>query len=122
MKCEFEKAMEGIAKYISAEIYPNLNDVQEFAARVFVGRILNNAEYIKQGFMNNGFIRTFGVVDTEGMIDIYGIARDIKRELERSEKVTFNIPWFGKMTFKPTDVDVLYKTITGEEFVNYANN
>ena len=116
MNCEFEKAMEGIAKYISAEIYPNLNDVQEFAARVFVGRILNNAEYVKQSFMNNGFIRTFGVIDTEGMIDVYGLARDIKRELERSEKVTFNIPWFGKMTFKPEDVNVLYKTITGEEF------
>ena len=122
MKCEFEKTIEGLSKYISNEIYPNLNTTQEFAARVFIGRILNNTENIKNAFISNGFIKTFGVIDSEGYVDIHGIARDIKRELERAEKVTFTIPWFGNMTFKPTDVDVLYKTITGEEFINRENN
>ena len=51
-----------------------------------------------------------------------GFAADIKRELARKGKITMDIPWFGKYTFTPADVDVLYKTITGEEVDRYDNN
>ena len=64
--------------------------------------------------MNNGFIRTFGIIDSEGNIDVEGLAHDIKREIARKEKITLSIPMFGKMTFRPEDVDDLYKKITGE--------
>lgn len=118
---DFDKTLDGLAKYIDNELYTGMNDVQEFAARVFVGRILNNKNHIKDMFINNGFIRSFGVIDSEGMVDLNGLAKDIKREIARKEKITFNVPFFGKYTFQPSDVDVMYKTITGEELV-YENN
>ena len=122
MKYEFEKVIDGMSKYINDEIYAGMNDLQEFAARVIVGRIINNQENVKEMLINNGFIRTFGIIDTEGMVDVDSIANDIKREISRKEKITFNIPMFGRMTFKPTDVDMLYRHITGEEMTNNASN
>lgn len=118
---DFNKTVDGLAKYIDNELYAGMNDVQEFAARVFVGRILNNKNHIKELFINNGFFKSFGVIDSEGMVDLEGLAKDIKREIEKKEKITINVPFFGKYTFRPSDVDVLYKTITGEDFV-YENN
>lgn len=118
---DFNKTLDGLAKYIDNELYTGMNDVQEFAARVFVGRILKNKENIKNILTDNGFIRSFGVINSEGMVDLEGLAEDIKREIARKEKITFNVPFFGKYTFKPSDVDVMYKTITGEDFV-YENN
>lgn len=115
MKHEFEKVMFGIAKYIDKEVYPVMNDLQEFAARILVGRILNNQQAVKTALMNNGFIRTFGVIDSEGMIDVDELAKEIKNELSKKEKITFNIPMFGKLTFKPSDVDSMYYSITGKE-------
>ena len=115
MKYSFEKVIDGISKYIDNEVYSNMNDLQEFAARVFIGRFINNEENIKNSFINNGFIRTFGIVDSEGMVDVDSLMKDIKRELSRKEKLTLSIPMFGTLTFIPSDVDTLYQTITGEE-------
>ena len=39
MNYEFEKVINGIAKYINNEIYPGMNQLQEFAARVAVSLI-----------------------------------------------------------------------------------
>lgn len=122
MKYEFEKVIDGLSKYINDEIYAGMNDLQEFAARVMVGRIINNQENVKEMLINNGFIRTFGIVDAEGMVDVESLANDIKREIARKEKITFNVPMFGRMTFKPSDVDMLYQNITGEELINNAVN
>lgn len=122
MKYEFKKVIDGIAAYMDNEIYSGMNDWQRFAARVMVGRIINNQEAVKNMLINNGFIRTFGIVDSEGMVDVWGILKDVRKELEAQERVSFTIPIFGKYTFLPSDVDNLYKTITGEELrVNETN-
>jgi hypothetical protein len=115
MKYEFEKVIEGISKYINDEIYAGMNDLQEFTARVFIGRFLNNQDNIKDMLLNNGFIKTFGIIDSNGMVDVKALITDVKRELARKGKVTFDIPWFGKYTFTPSDADVLCYAITGEE-------
>ena len=112
---EFEKALDGIVKYIDSELLPKMNDVQEFTARVLIGRVINNTNNIKETITNNGYIRTFGIIDNEGMVDIEGLAKDIKREIIHKGKVAFNVPMFGKMTFVPSDVDVLHKMICGKD-------
>lgn len=122
MKYEFEKVIDGLSKYIDSVIYPGMADWQEFTARVLVGRFLNNENGIKESLMNNGFIRTFAIIDSDGKVDVGSLCKDIKRELSKKEKITFNLPMFGKLTFKPDDVDVIYKTITGEEFMSYESN
>ena len=122
MKYEFEKVIDGLSRYIDNEIYSGMNDYQEFLARLFVGRIIGNEHKVKESLINNGFIRTFGIIDSDGMVDIDSLAQDLKREIGRKEKITFSIPMFGKMTFHPTDVDVLYRTITGEEMSTVESN
>lgn len=115
MKYTFEKVIDGVIDYIGEELLKGMNDVQEFAARILISRVLNNQEHIKDALVSNGFIRTFGIIDSEGNVDIEGLAHDIKREIARKEKITLSIPMFGKITFHPEDVDVLYKKIAGEE-------
>lgn len=115
MKYEFGKVMDGISVYINNEIYSKMNDWQEFVARLMVGRIIGNEDNIKEMLINNPYIRTFNVMDSEGMIEVDDLARDIKRELSRKERISFSLPMFGNMTFVPSDVDALYKIITGTE-------
>jgi hypothetical protein len=69
---------------------------------------------LKQNLQENGIVRTFAVMDSEGNVDLEPIMRDLKREIERKGKLTVNIPMFGKMTFVPQDVDEIYREITGE--------
>jgi hypothetical protein len=48
------------------------------------------------------------------MVDVESLADDLRREIGRKGKVSFELPMFGKMTFTPADVDVLYHKIIDE--------
>lgn len=122
MKHYIKRVVDGISRYMDAEIYSGMNDWQEFIARLFIGRLLENDDEIIESLISNGFIRTFGVIDSDGMVDVYALAKDLKREISRKEELIINIPMFGKMTFTPSDVDVLYRTITGEEMASNENH
>lgn len=122
MKYEFEKVINGISKYINSnDLYSNMNDWQEMLARIAVGRVMTNETKIKDVLVNNAFIRTFDIIDENGMVDVESLAADIKREIMRKEKLTISIPIIGKLTFTPSDVDVLKHAIT-EEGANDAVN
>jgi hypothetical protein len=107
MKIKFESVIDGLNRYIDKEIYSNLNGVQEIMVRFVVGRINQSAESIKQNFMNNGFLRTLCIVDSEGMVEVDQLLADIRREIERKGVLEVDIPMIGKMKFTPADVDVL---------------
>lgn len=113
MKVKFETVIDGINKYLDREIYKNLNDLQEFVARLAVGRINQSVETIKVALMNNGFVKTLGVIDHDGMVDIDVLLHDIKKEVERKGHIQVEIPMIGKLTFFPADVDILSEHIYG---------
>ena len=54
-------------------------------------------------------------MDSDGMFEIDALMQDIKKEIGKKGKMEFHIPMFGKLTFKPEDVDVLYRTITNTD-------
>ena len=122
MKYQFEKVIDGMVTYINDEMFMGMNDWQEMTARILVARVVNNQEAVKKTLIDNGFIRTFGIIDSEGMVDVCGLANDIKQEIVKKGKMTFTVPMFGKISFLPSDVDKLYKNITGEELRTYENN
>lgn len=120
MRIKFENVIDGINRYIDKEIYCNLNGVQEIMARFVVGRINQNAENLKSTFMNNGFLRTLCIVDSDGMVDAEQLLMDIRREIERKGILELEIPLIGKLRFTPEDVDVLKNEIQrGQGYENY---
>lgn len=115
MKIKFENVLDGVAKFIDDNIYSGMNDWQEIIARLAVGRIFNNRENLKSLLINNPIIRTFGIIDEDGNVDVQSLTADLKHEIERKGKLTVSVPLFGNITFKPEDVDNLYNTIIGGE-------
>lgn len=113
MKVKFETVVDGVNKYINAEIYRNLSDVQEFVARLVVGRINQGSDAIKAALMSNGFIRTMCIFDADGMVDIDSVLQDVRIEIERKGNLQVEIPFIGKLTFCPGDVEVLREYICG---------
>lgn len=113
MSYSFDQVINGITKYIDREIYSGMNDLQEIVARIAIGRVIENRENIKNALINNGVIRTFGIIDQDGMVDIENLSKELQREIERKGKLTISVPMFGKLTFTPEDVDVIKQYITG---------
>lgn len=117
MKVKFEAVLDGAAKFMDKEIYSGMNDWQEVLARVTVGQIFENREAVKAAVVNNGIIRTFGIVDENGDVEIDSLASRLKAEIQRKEKLTVSIPLFGSITFSPSDVDSLYQMITDKNLI-----
>ena len=107
----FERVINGINRYINSEIYSTMNDWQEIIARIAVSRMIGNTEQLKHNLTSNGFIRTFAILDENGTVDVEGLARDIRSQIESKGKMTISLPLMPSLTFKPEDVDVLYRYI-----------
>lgn len=107
----FDDVMQGIIRYLDAEILKNMNDWQEMAARIAVGRILGNRDTLKAALVNNPFLQTFGMISPDGKVDVDGLARDIKQQIAAKGKMDVSFPIFGRFTFYETDVDQLVNYI-----------
>lgn len=108
---EFERVLKGIMKYLNNEIYAGMNDWQEMLARLAVSRIIGNEQNLKNMLMTNPFVKTFAIMDPKGMVDVEGLMRDIKTQIQEKEKISFSLPIFGRFTFTAADVDKLHRTI-----------
>ena len=108
---KLDRVLNGVARYLDKEIYAGMNDWQEILARIAVSRILDNKNI--ESLMNNPYMKTFAIADTEGNIDVDGLYRDLKRLIQAKGKVEITLPMFGKFTFTESDVDCLYSCIVG---------
>jgi hypothetical protein len=110
---EFNKVINGMIRFIDKEIMPQMNDWQEFVARMAVGRFVKNSETLKESLVENAFVRTFAIIDGQGMVDVDGLAADLKELIRNKGKLEFSIPMLGNFKFVESDVDKLYQYIMG---------
>lgn len=110
---QFNQVINGIAKYLNKQIFPNMNSWQETLARVFVSRFMNNQAKVKQMLEENPFIRTFAIFDENGEVDVEGIMADVKTAIREKGCIEFELPLFGYFKFTENDVDVLHNYIKG---------
>lgn len=102
-----EKVLDGAVRFINEEIVPGMSDWQEVAARIAIGRIYENQSGVMQMLSQNGIVRAFGIVDADGNIDIERLGADLRREINKKEKMQLSVPCFGKFSFTAADVDKL---------------
>lgn len=114
MAVPFSRVVDGAAKFIETEIMPNMNDWQEIAARIAIGRVFDNRDAIKRHLVSTGYLRTFALIDEDGNVDIDRLSADLKREIERKGKIEINLKLFGRLKFDSGDVDKLHRIITQE--------
>jgi hypothetical protein len=108
---EFERVLNGILRYLNKEIYSNMEEWQEVVARIAVSRMIGNSEVLKQSLMDNTFIKTFAIMDDNGLVDVEGLIRDLRQQIQQKGKLTINFPLLGKFTFNVDDVDKLHNAI-----------
>lgn len=108
---DFERVIHGIIKYLDREIYNNMNDWQEVLARIAVGRMLGDTDALKESLMQNAFVKTFAIMDSDGNVDVDGLMRDLKEQVSQKGKISITFPLIGTFTFNDSDVDELHRTI-----------
>lgn len=108
----YESVVDGIVRYMDKELFPKMNDFQELVARIAVARLYEDD--VKHALHHNSIVKAFGLIDSNGMVDVDRLMKDIRKEISRKGKLEIAIPMFGKMTFSPEDVDALHREIDAE--------
>jgi hypothetical protein len=107
----YDAVIQGIIKYINKEILSTMADWQAMLARVAISRLLSNKDGFRAAITGNAFLQSMGIVSIDGMVDVDGLARDLKEQISLAGKLEIELPVFGKYVFSPDDVDTLYKYI-----------
>ena len=108
---EFEKVLNGIVKYASKEVFVNMNSWQSALSRVAAARLINNAQNIKEMLSANAFIKTFGIFDDNGNVDLESLIADVKTAIREKGCIEFELPLFGKFKFIESEVDKMHSYI-----------
>lgn len=109
----FERILNGIVRYLNCEVFGKMNEWQEMFARIAVSRLIANPDALKRAVIDNAFIKTFGIIDADGNIDVNGLLQDMRTHISQKGKLTISLPMFGTFTFGVEDVDKLYNMIVG---------
>lgn len=110
----YDKTVEGLIEYINDVLIPGMNPLQEIGARVILGELYEQRSAIKDLMLKNGIVKTFGIMDSEGNMNIERLLVRLKTEIAKKGKVDVSIPGYGKFTFKAEDIDEIYKYMKGE--------
>lgn len=109
-----EQIEQGVASYLDAELMPNFpaDGLQKVLAGTALSIAIRKGGNLMIGLKDNPTIKMLEIMDDQGNIDIDMIKDEFKKNVPDSGFVV-ELPIFGKMTFHKSDVDTLYKHITG---------
>lgn len=57
MAVPFERILDGVVRFMNEEIVPGMNDWQEIAARIAIGRIYETKENLQAQLAASGLVR-----------------------------------------------------------------
>lgn len=109
-----EQIEAGVASYLDEELMPNFpdNGIQKVIAGTVIGLAIRKSGSLVLALRDNPYVKMLEIMDEEGNVDLETLKDEFKRNVSESG-FTLDIPMFGTMTFHKSDIDRLYKHITG---------
>ena len=108
---KFENVITGLINYANDQLIPNMNTLQEIGFRIVLGELYDRRNELYKIYEKNGLLRTLGLFNDSGEMDIERLLSRLKMELQRKEKLEVVVPMYGKFVFTPEDVDMIYDYI-----------
>lgn len=110
---EYNKVINGIAKYIDEEIVEKIGGWQKWVIGSGVGLMLSNTSGTFNQLKNNELVKMLNIIDKNDKIDVDKIYKELKKQAKKSS-ATFDVPMLGPTTLNEQDVDKIYEFIKGD--------
>lgn len=102
----------GIAKYLDAELLPQLprEGAKGFGIQVMATLATKRMGALVRSYADLPLLKTMGIVDANGGIDAPGLYEAAAKSMPDTG-ISVDVPVVGKLTFYKADLDKLYKYI-----------
>jgi hypothetical protein len=108
----YTQVYNGISKYLESDIVSKINGWQKWVVGAGMSMALAKGNEIFEKLKESEMIKTLGLIDDEGNINVDEAYKYLKEQAEKST-ITINNAITGPITFDKTDVDRLYSFIKG---------
>lgn len=105
---EINKVLDGLERYIDNEIYTGMNENQQTIYLLAVGALKENAMDV---LGSNAILRSMLSISRDGDVDLDRLHKLLQVAVRKRDKLTLNIPMFGKLTFNEADITNIIHTI-----------
>lgn len=105
---------KGLVNFVDAEILPKMNGMQKWIVGTGVGLLSKKAESFLDGVMQLPLVKTLGIVDDNGHVDIETVFTELSKQASKTP-ATISIPMIGDIKLNNEDVDALYRHILNAE-------
>ena len=110
---EYNKVINGIAKYIDVEIVEKIPGWKKWVIGSGVGLVLSNTADVFNQLKGNDFIKILNIIDKDDKINVDKIYKEMKKQAKKGA-VTFDVPMVGPLTLNEQDVEKIYEFIKNE--------
>lgn len=108
----FEHAVERLARYVEKTVLPTMTNLQKVGIRTFIGMIKNNPEAYRKKIMDDPLFKWILIEDDKGEIDVESVVCGLRDAVNKEGMVILDTKMFGRMTFKPSDIEELKHHLT----------
>ena len=111
-----EQLVDGIYRYIKNEMLPSMPNYAKFLAGAVLVRNVGRMGEFLTNISNGKLMRTVGVIEPDGCIDIDLWANDLKHSMNEfcGGKAEIELPMLPTLIFRENDIDTLRRYIKGE--------
>lgn len=110
---DYNKVINGIAKYIDTEIVDKIIGWKKWVVGSGLGLALSNSTNVFNQLKNNEFVKMLNIIDKDNKIDVDKIYKELKKQAKKSS-ITFELPMVGSITLNDQDIEKLYELIKNE--------
>lgn len=109
---KFEHVVERLSRYIERNVLPTMSNLQKVGIRTFIGMIKSNPTAYKKKIMDDPLFKWLIIETDGGEIEIEGMINGLREAVNKEGMAILDTKMFGKMTFKPSDIEELRRCLT----------
>ena len=110
---EYNKVLNGVAKYVDNEIISKINGWKKWVIGSGIGIAMSNSTNVFNQLKENQFVKMLNIIDKNDKIDVDKIYQEMKKQAKKGA-ITFDVPMLGAITLNESDVDKMYEFIINE--------
>lgn len=109
---KFEHVVERLSRYIEKNVMPTMTNPQRIGIRTVMGMIKHNPQAYKKKIMDDPLLKWLIIETDDGEIEIEGMINGLREAVNKEGMAILDTNMFGKMTFKPSDIEELRRCLT----------